>query len=294
VTDSHLALPRVDAPAEVLEVRELEPFRAVVAAGVACIMTSHVVVSAIDPHRPSTFSPTLLGDVLRGRLGFDGVIVSDALDMAGASAETGIPEAAVRALAAGCDLLCTGSETTEADYLAIVESVVAAVESGRLPHARLADAAARVERLRRGFAPGVVAAEGVASEPRAWTEETVAQAFSVSDTARAWLEVDAAPVIVQVASEPNLAVGHVAWGPEAAGLTTAADAVSAGAKVAVVGRSLDAVHPAWAVADRLRAQGHSVIIVECGWPRGDADIVTYGGSVVVARALGRLLGLDDA
>ena len=292
VTDSHLALPRVDAPAEVLEVRELEPFRAAVAAGVACVMTSHVVVTAIDPERPSTFSPTMLGDVLRGRLGFDGVIVSDALDMAGASAETGIPEAAVRALEAGCDLLCTGSETTEEDYLAVVETVVAAVESGRLERARVADAAARVERLRSTFAPGAVV--GVAGDADAgmWTDDVVQQSFSVSQAARAWLALDAAPVIVQVASDPNLAVGRVAWGPQAAGLTTAEDAVPAGAKVAVAGRSLGPNHPVWVTAERLRGQGHSVIVVECGWPRGNADVVTFGGSVVVARALGRLLGVS--
>ena len=291
VTDSHLALPRVDAPADVLEVRELEPFRAAVAAGVACVMTSHVVVTAIDPDRPSTFSPTMLGGVLRGRLGFDGVIVSDALDMAGASAETGIPEAAVRALDAGCDLLCTGSETTEQDYLAIVDAVVAAVESGRLAHARVADAAARVERLRRAFAPAAVASGRVAGDVGLWSDDVMQQAFSVSDAAREWLALDAAPVVVQVASDPNLAVGRVAWGPDAAGLTIAEDAVPAGAKVAVAGRSLAPSHPGWAVADRLRAQGHPVIVVECGWPRGDADVVTYGGSPVVARALGRLLGV---
>ncbi|HET7800295.1 MAG TPA: glycoside hydrolase family 3 N-terminal domain-containing protein, partial [Humibacillus xanthopallidus] len=292
VTDSHLSLPRVDAPADVLEVRELEPFRAAVAAGVACIMTSHVVVTAIDPARPSTFSSTMLGDVLRGRLGFDGVIVSDALDMAGASAETGIPEAAVRALDAGCDLLCTGSETTEEDYLAIVDALVAAVESGRLAPARVADAAARVERLRRRFAPGEVVGGAAAAGPQ-WTEDVVAQAFSIGEVARAWLALDASPAIVQVASEPNLAVGRVAWGPEAAGLTTAVEDVPAGAKVAVVGRSLEAGHPAWAVADGLRTQGHSVIVVECGWPRRDADVVTYGGSVVVAKALGHLLGVGS-
>ena len=291
VTDSHLALPRVDAPADVLEVRELEPFRAAVAAGVACVMTSHVVVTAIDPDRPSTFSPTMLGGVLRGRLGFDGVIVSDALDMAGASAETGIPEAAVRALDAGCDLLCTGSETTEQDYLDIVDAVVAAVESGRLAHARVADAAARVARLRRTFAPAAVTSGPVAGDVGLWSDDLMQQAFSVSDAAREWLALDAAPVLVQVASEPNLAVGRVAWGPAAAGLTTGEEAVPTGAKVAVAGRSLAPSHPAWAVVDRLRSQGHPVIAVECGWPRGDADVVTYGGSPVVARALGRLLGV---
>ena len=200
----------------------------------------------------------------------------------------------MRALDAGCDLLCTGSETTEHDYLDIVDTIVAAVESGRLAQARVADAAARVQRLRSAFAPSQFKPGHVAADPGLWSDDVVQQAFSVSDAAKDWLSLDAAPVVVQVASDSNLAVGRVAWGPEAAGLTTAEDAVPTDAKVAVAGRSLAPAHPAWAAADRLRAQGHAVIVVECGWPCSDADVVTYGGSPVVARALGRLLGVTGA
>ena len=96
---------------------------------------------------------------------------------------------------------------------------------------------------------------------------------------------------MQVASDPNLAVGRVAWGPDAAGLTTPEEDVPVGAKVAVVGRGLADGHPLWEVADRLRAQGRPTITVDCGWPRGRADLVVYGGAVVVADALGRYLGV---
>ena len=78
----------------------LLPFAAVVRAGVAAVMTAAIVVPSVEPVNPGTFSRALLEGVLRQELGFDGVIVTDALDMAGASAVTGIPEAAVRALAA--------------------------------------------------------------------------------------------------------------------------------------------------------------------------------------------------
>ena len=108
--DSHLALPRVDATDDVLAERELVPFASAVKAGAAAVMTSHVVVSAWDADSPATLSAASLGR-LRHDLGFAGVIVSDALDMAGASAGRGIPEAAVLALAAGCDLLCLGTGT---------------------------------------------------------------------------------------------------------------------------------------------------------------------------------------
>ncbi|WP_256793085.1 beta-N-acetylhexosaminidase [Terrabacter sp. Ter38] len=293
VTDSHHGLPRVHAEAHVLDARELEPFRAAIDARVACIMTSHVVVSAIDPERPATFSPVVLGDVLRDRLGFEGVIVSDALDMAGASAETGIPEAAVRALVAGCDLLCVGSETPEDCYLAVVEAVVQAAVSGRLPLERLEEAAARVVLLSQGFAvdgPGAHGRDADVAAP-AWANGALVGGFEVGDAVRTWLDAPGDAVIVQVASDPNLAVGRVAWGPGAAGLTTPEADVPEAARVAVAGRGLAAGHPVWEVADRFRAQGHPTIVVDCGWPRGGADLVTFGGSVVVAQALGRYLGV---
>jgi len=108
---------------------------------------------------------------------------------------------------------------------------------------------------------------------------------------REWLDAPGDAVIVQVASDPNLAVGRVAWGPKAAGLTTPEADVPEAARVAVAGRGLAAGHPLWEVADRFRAQGHPTIVVDCGWPRGGADLVTFGGSVVVAQALGRYLGV---
>src|SRR5690606_18041361 len=79
----------------------------------------------------------------------DGVIVSDALDMAGASAIHGIPCAAVLAIAAGCDLLCIGTDNTDAQLAEIEHALVGAVASGRLDESRLANAAARVRRLAR-------------------------------------------------------------------------------------------------------------------------------------------------
>lgn len=293
VTDSHLDLPHVHAEAHVLDTRELEPFRAAIGAQVACIMTSHVVVSAIDPDRPATFSPLVLGDVLRGRLGFQGVIVSDALDMAGASAETGIPEAAVRALAAGCDLLCVGSETTEECYLSVVDAVVEAAMSGRLPVDRLEEAAARVALLSKEFGGSGLGGSGGTGLSE-WAKGSLVRGFEVGEAVQAWLDADGDAVIVQVASDPNLAVGRVAWGPDAVGLATAEADVRPGAKVAVVGRGVSADHLVWPVVDRLRAQGHPTIVIDCGWPRGGADLVTFGGSVVVAETLGRYLGVRPA
>ena len=285
VVDSHHGLPRVDATFEVLQERELAPFRAAVEAGVASVMTSHIVVSALDPHRPATFSRIVIG-VLRDELGFDGVVVSDALDMAGASAETGIPEAAVRALVAGVDLLCLGSATTPQTYAAVHAAVVAAVHAGRLPEHRVSEAAARVRTLAAATAQRMPAA-GVRADLASVVlpDATVARAFRVGEAARSWLAAPGPLAVVQVGSTANLAVGAVAWGPAALGATVAEADVPPGARVAVVGRAVGAGHPATAAVERLRAAGHDVVLVECGWPRGGADLETFGGSPAVARAL---------
>ena len=95
--------------------------------------------------------------------------------------------------------------------------------------------------------------------------------------------------VVQVDSTANLAVGGVAWGPAALGATVAESDVPAGARVAVVGRAIGDAHPASEVVGRLRAAGHGVVLVECGWPRGGADIEAFGGSPAVARPLLALL-----
>jgi beta-N-acetylhexosaminidase len=294
-TDSHHDLPRIDVTLEVLRERELAPFRAAVDAGVATIMTSHIVVDALDPQRPATFSPAVIA-VLRDELGFTGVIVSDALDMAGASAQTGIPEAAVRALLAGVDLLCLGSATSEERYAAVLGAVVDAVESGRLPRERVAEAAGRVRELAAATASRLTAFASDAGQPDAGhaaaerpsatlAHDVVARAFRVSGEARRWLAAPEPVAIVQVGSVANLAVGSVAWGPAGLGATVPEAQVPAGAKVAVVGRALGADHPAHLVVERLRSAGHDVVLVECGWPRGGADVETFGGSPAVTRAL---------
>jgi beta-N-acetylhexosaminidase len=283
-TDSHRTLPVVSATQELLRSRELVPFAASIGAGVACVMTAAVVVPAVDPDHPATFSSALLQGVLRDELGFTGVIVTDALDMAGASGSTGIPEAAVRALVAGCDLLCLGSETGERLFVDVVDAIVSAVSDGRLALERLQQAVASVERLvpqRTAVARAVPSSAG--------GDAPVARAFDLSDAARAWLSGTGTVAIVQVDSRSNDAVGQVPWGPASVGLDSPDVEAGQAARVAVVGRDLDPGHPAWAVAQAHRDAGRSVLVVECGWPRGGADLVAWGGSPAVAAPLVALL-----
>lgn len=149
--DSHLALPVLDVEADLLDEREIAPFRAAVAAGVDVVMTGHLVVPAYG-ELPATLNPGLIC-VLREEVGFEGVICTDALDMAAVARTYGRERSAVLALAAGVDLLCVGNPAFPGDYdaeddtLALVRAVVAAVHEGELTRQRLHQAATRVRAL---------------------------------------------------------------------------------------------------------------------------------------------------
>ncbi|HEY8320089.1 MAG TPA: glycoside hydrolase family 3 N-terminal domain-containing protein [Amnibacterium sp.] len=293
--DSHRGLPVVDVPLSTLEARELLPFVAAIGAGVATIMTSHIVLPTLDAAAPATMSRAILTDLLRGRLGFEGVIVSDALDMAGASAEIGIPAAAVRSLAAGADLLCIGTRNTDAQVGAIEDAIVAAVAAGELDPERLADAAARVRGLRG-------AVSGVAGEPEV-SAARIAVTFDVRPEAARLLAEEDDWVVVRLDAEPNMAVGRSAWGPFAAAEADPAgvaarrfaewprvevDVPAGGSGVIVIGRDNHRHPVARKIVDGLRATGRPVVVVDMGWPSPDrryADIATFGSSRAVGAAL---------
>jgi beta-N-acetylhexosaminidase len=143
-TDSHLELPVVNATLAQLRDTDLVPFRAAIDVGVKSVMTAHVLFPAIDDV-PATLSSRLLRDVLRGELGFDGVIVTDALGMAAIGDTADNASGAVAALGAGADLLCLPAQ--EAAQRRALESLTAAVAAGALSVGRIAEATARIRAL---------------------------------------------------------------------------------------------------------------------------------------------------
>jgi beta-N-acetylhexosaminidase len=166
-SDSHVELPLVEHPPDRLRAVEFEPFRAAIAEGVAFIMSAHVLVPALDDDRPATLSPRVMYDLLRRELGFEGVIVSDDLEMKAVSARYAVPDAAVLAIRAGCDalLICSGDVDLQARTL---EALIRAVESGALPRARLDDALKRLRAAKERFLSGD--RSGRRHRQRAWRE----------------------------------------------------------------------------------------------------------------------------
>ena len=145
VVDSHLDLPVVSSDAGHLDAIELPPFRAAFAAGASTVMTAHVAVPALDPDlgKPATLSPAIIADLLREKLGYDGLVVTDSLDMGGIARHYPPDEAAVQSLLAGADLLLQ-PPVLDAALAALKE----AINSGRLPLARIDQSVTRVLRAK--------------------------------------------------------------------------------------------------------------------------------------------------
>ncbi|HEY9244778.1 MAG TPA: glycoside hydrolase family 3 N-terminal domain-containing protein, partial [Streptosporangiaceae bacterium] len=146
--DTHHGLVTVEAGLDTLRRRDLVPFAAAIAAGVNGVMPGHLRVPELTGDLPATLSAAAQAGLLRGELGFTGVIISDALEMRAVSGVYGLAEAAVRAVAAGTDLLCLGRDTGHDGYLAVRGALAEALASGRLPAERLAEAEQSTARLR--------------------------------------------------------------------------------------------------------------------------------------------------
>jgi beta-N-acetylhexosaminidase len=223
-TDSHEAIATIEGGLADLRLVDLPPFEAAIRAGTLAIMPSHLRVPELTGDLPATVSAAAITGLLRGELGFTGVIVSDALEMRATRDRFGIPGAAVLAVAAGTDLLCLGRDGSEADYLAVRDALVAAVRDGALDGERLEEAADRVARLRGGLArarsaapagdnagPGVGLGIGPAVSPLAGPAVGLVaarRAVRVSGPHRTLSH----PVIIEVEPRENIAAGRFGWG----------------------------------------------------------------------------------
>ncbi len=167
--DSHIELPVVRAGAAILENRELVPFRAAVDEGVPAVMTAHVAYPELTgDETPATLSPGIVDGILRDGLGYEGLVVTDALLMGGITETWTCDEAAIRAVEAGADVLLMPDDTAGA-----ISAVVRAVESGRIAEGRIDRSVARIDALLSWVAsrpapgePGGEVDEGVAAELR--------------------------------------------------------------------------------------------------------------------------------
>ena len=326
--DSHHDVPVIDRRRADLEACELVPFRAAIAAGAKSVMTGHLLVPAYDAERPATLSPRILTGLLRRELGFDGLIVTDGIEMQGVRRRYGLEGATVRALAAGVDAICVGGDhADERTAIRLRDAIVAAVRSGELPEARLRDAVRRVRELaewttRTQIATGARAvADAAAATEVTLPGSTIGfaaarRAVKVTITAEGpALPLLGAPHVVEFAPPRNIAIGsETPWGvgeplaellPGTSTVRFTADdleslADPAAPVLAGVGdRPLVLVvrdvhrHPWIATAlDRVLAVRPDAIVVEMGIPvtvAGGLHIATHGATRASGRAAAELI-----
>ncbi len=286
--DSHETLPVLPRTEEELREVELVPFRAAVQAGVRSVMTGHLVVRAWGPE-PATLNPRAV-QVLREELGFTGAIITDGLDMKAVGGD--LAQGSVRALVAGVDALCLGGEPLDdAGLQWLIDSIVAAVESGELPRERLAEAARRTAAL--GTPPAAVDGH----DPEIGLK-AARQALEVSGD----LKLSGPPVVLDLAVKASIAVGdEVPWGlgPYLVELlpgTTVLESRDAqevagaaeGRTIVVVTREAHRFPWARDLVLSLVSIGLDLVHVETGVPGPDlgtaARVNTHGGSRVCLRA----------
>lgn len=180
--DSHLGLPVIDKSREELEEEDLPPFEEAVDAGVDSIMTAHIVVPALDDSddsgRPATLSKPILTDLLREEMGYEGLIVTDALDMDAISEEYGDDRAPVEAIKAGADQMLMPPDMDVA-----YESVLEAVRSGEIPEKRIDESVYRILELKaeRGLFEDPYVDEGTVDESVGTPEHRAAAGETADD-----------------------------------------------------------------------------------------------------------------
>ncbi|GLW08445.1 hydrolase [Microtetraspora sp. NBRC 13810] len=229
--DSHHAAPYLPVTAEELRETALVPFRAAVEAGVRAVMTGHLVVPAIDPGIPATLSREVLTGVLRGELGFGGLVVTDAIEMSAVAGPYGIGGAAARAVAAGADAICVGGENVDQRTAERLRDAIAdAVIDGLLSEERLAEAAGRVAELaawsaarpRHGGLNGV-SSGGLGGEPGGAPDGALPTTLGLAAARRALrvtrrsaavaFPLAGPPHVLELAPETNLAIDKgTPWG----------------------------------------------------------------------------------
>ncbi|MFD9907860.1 glycoside hydrolase family 3 protein [Streptomyces sp. NPDC059063] len=300
--DSHHAIPHIDIDPDLLNARELVPFRAAIAAGTRAVMSAHIRVPALDPDHPATLSRRILTDLLRGELGFDGLIVTDGIEMQAISGTYGIERGVVLAIAAGCDAICVGGGLNDdLTVRRLRDALVSAVRAGELPEERLADAAARV----RALAAWTSRSTGGAVPDPEIGLRAARRALTVTHSATYAGPLTDAPYVAAFTPLANIAVGdETPWGVAAdltrrlpgtatgsfSGDRAGEQALAAAGERRIVAVVRDAHRHAWMAAalDHLLAARPDTVVVEMGVPQakpvGALHIATHGAARVCGTA----------
>ncbi|MCU1656865.1 MAG: glycoside hydrolase, family 3 domain protein [Pseudonocardiales bacterium] len=299
--DSHHGVATITRSRHELDARELVPFRAAIDGGVRCVMTGHLAVPALDSTL-TTVSPVITSDLLRTSLGFDGVVMTDALEMRALSDQMGLAEGVVCSLAAGADAIETGAGQYPDLVSAVPDAVVRAVRDGRLAASRVGSAAAATARLVttasvEGTSGGGTSDGGTSGGGTSVDGAMAARCLEVIGT----LPVLTQPLIVECRTPNGMATGSLEWsfarqlsslcGGEVVKCADDPSALAAagrlhGAVGGVVVVVRDPVRNPWQrrILEGLAAVPDAVV-VDVGWPADLDGLIAEGVAVVRTRGI---------
>ena len=286
--DSHHDLPHIKMGLADYESQHILPFKQAVNSGVAGVMIGHLIIEALDKKLPASLSGKVIQEYLRGILKFDGLVVSDALDMGAIGGPAKIHESALKALTAGTDLLCFSGMGDQSQFvLSSFDWIKSAIDSGSLSITSLQESEKRITDWRQKIN------SKSATSPLIDFKELI-RGFEISGS----VELDAGVInLVEIGTKPTIAAGDVSWGMHrelrAVGIACdihASDAESLSTKKLVVAfRDAYRDAPLLATLNRLYDRYPEAIFIDMGWPTREFApknlIRAFGSSAVISQAV---------
>ena len=286
--DSHHDLPHIKMGLAEYEKQHIFPFKQAINSGVAGVMIGHLIVEALDKKLPASLSSKVIRDYLRGVLNFDGLVVSDALDMGAIGGPTKIHESALMALTAGADLLCFSGMGDQSQFvLSSFDWIKSALDSGSFSIESLEKSEQRIVNWRQGNQVKIQNSFSV-------DFKKLIQGFEVSGS----VELEPGVInLVEIGTKPTIAAGDVSWGMHrelrAVGIACdihASDAETLSTKKLVVAfRDAYRDAPLLATLNRLYDRYPEAIFIDMGWPTREFApknlIRAFGSSAVISQAV---------
>lgn len=286
--DSHHDLPRIKLSLADYETQHILPFKNAIDNGVAAVMIGHLIAEALDPEMPASLSPKVIGQYLRGTLGFKGLVVTDALDMGAIGGPTMIHDSGFKALLAGADLLCFSGMGDQSQFVSSsFDYIKNALENDKLSLTELEESGQRMAQWRSKIPVRISKDESI-------NFKDLIAGFEITGS----VELEPGAVnLVEIGTKPTIAAGDVSWGMHrelrAVGIACdihASDAESLATKRLVVAfRDAYRDAPLLATLRRLYERYPDAIFIDMGWPTREFSptnlIRAFGSSAVISQAV---------
>lgn len=286
--DSHHHLPHIKMALTDYESQHVVPFKHAIESGVAAVMIGHLVAEALDNKLPASLSSKVIRDYLRGVLNFNGLVVTDALDMGAIGGPTKIHESALKALTAGADLLCFSGMGDQSVFVSSsFDWIKSAVDSGALDTKELEESEQRIINW-----CATNKSNGAVTAPVDFKD--LINGFEVSGS----VELEAGSInLVEIGTKPTIAAGDVSWGMHrelravgiACDIHASDDATLSTKKLVVAFRDAYRDAPLLATLNRLNDRYPEAIFIDMGWPTREFVpknlIRAFGSSAVISRAV---------